>query len=347
MLSFVFRRSSIVFFALTAVMSTELELAIATHAQLMVVTLDAAWQIRSRQVLATGHHYGIALPDGNGRSFLAKSDDHAPTRYERTADGWAATGVVPFRRRVGYIHQIAHANGGLYIANTTYNSVVYQDDAGQIEHEYHFFGRRDGRHHVNSVYPGPGFVFVLLHNKGWEPSQVVLCLHAPTAGFRPVLTLGLGHFGCHNVFVDEHHVYYNASQAGRLVVVDREQVAIVRELIFPGHVKGLAATATHLIVGYSDHAPRQQRVASRGHLVVITRATLEPVATVDLNDEGPAGNVNEIRVLSHPDHAHATADTTLAALSAFCLLRETFWQRSRRLFLTALRRRLARKPVSL
>lgn len=328
-------------------MADTVELAIATHARLMVVTLDGAWRLRSRQVLATGHHYGMALPDGNGRSFLAKSDDRALTRYERTDGGWAATGVVPFRRRVGYVHQIAHANGGLYIANTTYNSVVYQDDAGHIEHEYPFYGRRDGRHHVNSVYPGPGFVFVLLHNKDRQPSQVILCAHSPTTGFRPVLTLGLGHFGCHNVFVDDRYVYYNASRAGRLVVVNRSQPAIVRELVFPGHVKGLSVTDGYLIIGYSDHAPRQQRVASRGYLAVIARAGLEPVTTVDLNDEGPVGNVNEIRCLSHLDHAHAATDATLTNLSAFCLLRETFWQRHRRLFLAALRQRLARKPAGL
>ncbi|MCX7853790.1 MAG: hypothetical protein N2383_13565, partial [Caldilineales bacterium] len=171
-------------------MTIGFELAIATHTRLMVVTLDATWQLRSYRVLATGHHYGIALPDGDGRSFLAKSDDRALTCYERTADGWTATGVVPFRRRVGYVHQIAHANGGLYIANTTHNSVVYQDDAGRVEHEYHFYGRHDGRHHVNSVYPGPDAVLVLLHNKGRAPSQAVLCAHSPTTGFRPVLTLG-------------------------------------------------------------------------------------------------------------------------------------------------------------
>lgn len=328
-------------------MADTVELVVATHARLMVVTLDATWHIRSRQVLATGHHYGIALPDGDGRSFLAKSDDHALTRYERTSAGWTAAGIVPLRRQVGYIHQIAHANGGLYIANTTYNSVVYQDDAGQIEHEYHFFGRRDGRHHVNSVYPGPGFVFVLLHNKDRRPSQVILCAHSPTTGFRPVLTLGLAHFGCHNVFVDHHYVYYNASRAGRLVVVNRSQSAIVRELTFPGHVKGLAATDGHLIIGYSDHAPRHHRSASKGYLVVIDRAGLEPVAIVDLNDEGSVGNVNEIRCLSHLDHAHATTDASLTNLPAFCLLRETFWQRAYRLFLTALRRRLARKPAGL
>jgi hypothetical protein len=324
-------------------MATAIELAVATHARLMVVTLDATWQLRSCQVLATGHHYGIALPDGSGRQFWAKSNDQALTCYEQRADGWTATGMVPFRRRVGYVHQIAHANGGLYIANTTYNSVVYQDDAGQVEHEYPFYGCRDGRHHVNSVYPGPGVVLVLLHNKGREPSQAVLCAHTPTTGFRPLLTLGLGHFGCHNVFVDEHSVYYNASQAGRLVVVNRSQPAIVRELVFPGHVKGLAATTTHLIIGYSDHAPRHRRIASQGYLAVIDRATLEAIATVDLNTEGPVGNVNEVRCLSSTDHAHATTAATLPNLSAFCLLRETFWQRHRRLLLTALRRRLGRK----
>ncbi len=227
------------------------------------------------------------------------------------------------------------------IANTTYNSVVYQDDTGQIEHEYTFYDRRNGRNHVNSVYPGPGFVFVLLHNKDREPSQVMLCAHSPVTGFRPWLTLGLGHFGCHNVFVDREYVYYNASRSGRFVVVTRENPAIVRELAFPGHVKGLAVTADYLIVGYFDHAPRQQRATSAGYLVIIDRRHLQPLATVDLNTDGPVGNINEIRCLSQPDHAHAAVDPDLAALQPFCLLRETVWQRYRRLLRTAWRRRLS------
>ncbi len=322
-----------------------LELVVATHAQLLRVTLDSTFRLVNRQVLARGHHYGIALPDGEGRRIWAKSDDRALICYERTdSDDWRVTGTLPFRRRVGYVHQIAHANGGLYIANTTYNSVVYQDDKGQIEHEYTFYGRHDGRNHVNSVYPGPGFVFVLLHNKDREPSQVILCAHSLTTGFRPLLTLGLGHFGCHNVFVDQAYVYYNASRSGRFVVVTRQNPAIVRELSFPGHVKGLAVTADHLILGYSDHAPRSQRAASAGYLVIIDRRRWEPLATVDLNAAGPVGNINEIRCLSQPDHAHAAGDPGLQALQPFWLLRETVWQRYRRLVLTAWRRRFSAAP---
>ncbi len=96
-------------------MTAMLELVVATHAQLLWVGLDRTLGLVNRQVLACGHHYGIALPDGEGRRFWAKSDDQALTCYERTDGGdWQVAGSLPFRRRVGYVHQIAYANHRQY-----------------------------------------------------------------------------------------------------------------------------------------------------------------------------------------------------------------------------------------
>jgi hypothetical protein len=317
-----------------------IELAIATHAMLKVVELDDRFRLRQLQVLATGHHYGIALDATGAPGFLAKHDDRVLTTFRRRPqDGvWAATSETPFQQRVGYVHQIARANGGLYITNTTYNSLVFQDDPGTVWHEFHFGDRSDEDiHHVNSVFPCGSLVLALLHNRNREPSQAILFSHQPRRGFERLATLGLAHYGCHNVFVDEHHLFYNASAAGKLVMIPKVSPANMRELTFPGHVKGMSVTDQHIFVGLSAHAPRDKRVASPGSVLVIDRPSLEHIATVDLNDDGPVGNINEIRCLSQTDHAHAGRETDLQGLHSFRLRRENKLQRYFRLFSKKLR----------
>lgn len=316
------------------------ELAVATHAMLLVVDLDDHLQLHRRQVLATGHHYGIALETEGAPGFLAKHDDRLLTRYRRQPDNgvWAADGQLAFRQPVDYVHQIARANGGLYITNTTHNSLVFQDDAGDIWHEHHFGGRRDEDiNHVNSVFPCGSLVLALLHNHNREPSQAVLFEHSPATGFKVRETIGLAHFGCHNVFVDDQHLFYNASAAGKWVIIPKATPTAVRELVFDGHAKGMSVTERYVVIGLSAHAPRLERVSSPGSVLVIDRQDHDHIATVDLNQDGPIGNVNEIRCLSHRDYAHAGRQSDLHDLRSFRLRRESIMRRYLRLVSNKLR----------
>ncbi|RME47959.1 MAG: hypothetical protein D6791_04550 [Chloroflexi bacterium] len=298
-----------------------MKLIVSTHAKLLALDLDRHYQLANCRVLSTGHHYGIALlPQNTGSkyAFLAKHNDRVLTRYEGGSN-FVVSDSVKFAGHVGYVHQIAYVNGGIYIANTERNSVVFQGLSVDVYHEYHFYGKHDDFNHVNSVFPCGESVAVLLHNRGRAPSEIIVLDHARNRGFVPKKRIELKHWGCHNVFFDAGHLYYNASQDGRFVVVDLHSKRIVRTLRFPGHTKGLAASDTLLIIGYSEHAVREARASTKGYLAVVDRMSLDVLAIVDLNIEAPTGNVNEIRLLSPPDQAHVGRRCAAGMLESFSL----------------------------
>lgn len=295
-----------------------MRLVVSTHAKLLVLDLDPSYQILNYEELSSGHHYGVALLSGESQSFLAKHNDRMLTRY-RGNTSRSKDGMIEFRGRVGYVHQIAYANNGLYIANTTYNSIVFQDLSGETYHEYHFYGREDDHNHVNSVYPCGKLVVVLLHNRGKQPSEVVVLEHSRTQGFTLKERIGLKHWGCHNVFIDGKMMYYNASRSGKFVVMDIDERQVIRTIPFPGHTKGLAASKNHLIIGYSDHTNRENRAAAKGYLAILDRQKHSLISTIDLNMNGSIGNVNEIRLLDPEDEAHTGEESAISSLSSFSL----------------------------
>lgn len=289
-----------------------MKFAVSTHSFLLAVEVDASWRVTDASVLNTGPHYGLALDPQNSR-FLAKESMHGGR--EMTWYGLSnpheeiARDPYPDMVRT---HQMAIANGGLYVANTGFNSVVWTSYDTGVRHEYHVNGAREDVNHLNSVFVSGNQIFALLHNlHGLKLSQVVVLEHDPESGFSYVGESDLWHSGCHNVFVDEHRLYYNSSQDGKFVAVDLDGERVDDMVDFVGHTKGLAVTADHFFIGVSQHAEREERGRTQANIKVVDRASLREVGDIDLSLDvlpHPAGNVNELRILDLADHGHVRTE---------------------------------------
>jgi hypothetical protein len=293
--------------------------AIATHALFATLDVDDSWDVGTLRILGRGYHYGIGLGQpggetttGRGESCLVyrggeSVDEQNDMSLRSYLDG-QASGSSPLVGHVGDVHQIACANGGLYLANTRFNSVAYQHLDGRRE-EFFFSNVAHDSNHVNSVFACGDRLYVLLHNNHYRESQVVVLSHRPGLGFRPETVLSLWHTQCHNLFVDpgRRRLVYNASLDRKLVVVDLESESIVHTQSFDKHTKGLSVTRDHYLVGLSDYSHRSRRGSTRAYLGIVDRSSWQLVKIVDLqtaNGGRPLGNLNEIRCLSGEELAH-------------------------------------------
>jgi len=324
--------------------------AVTTHSFLAVVEIDSDWQLRSCEVLNTGYHYGVAVieeesessSEYTGRQFIAyrggqsvsEQNDPRLMLYHQNGNSFEEGGSIPFASEAGDVHQIAYANGGLYVANTKYNTLMFQSLEGDKSQEYVFENVRFDTNHINSVYPCGDQIFVMLHNQRRRESEVALLKHDSFKGLTLRKRLSLWHENCHNVFFDDAHLYYNASLAKRLVVVDLERERVSKKLSFAGissdmpvnsgHVKGISVTRDHIVVGVSEHTSRDKRPTSKGYLAVVNRHSLSTLAVIDLNFPDlphPIGNINEVRCLSGGELAQSRSESASVDWSAMELAR--------------------------
>ncbi len=318
-----------------------MQFAVATHSFLCLFSLDDQWDIDDFRLLNRGHHYGIGIDRDAGRMYAKVNDralDTLTEEYVLAFDLDAPCEPVGRHRLRGWlndVHQTAWANDGLYIANTAYNSVVYQSPQTGHFDEYFFDGVRFDKNHVNSVYPYGSTLFAVLHNTNTHGnSEIAQLHHRPGAGFQIENRVRLWHGGCHNVYLDPPYLLYNASNDGRFVAVDIDEREPVCELQFPGHTKGLSVTPEYVVLGHSDHAEREERPTSHGHFSVVDRSDWSRVADVDLNVGAlphPIGNVNEVRRLDAPDLAHAgVAGRRPPSIAAITLADASLFRRGRR-----------------
>jgi hypothetical protein len=280
--------------------SHAMRLIVGTSGKLIDVELDQRFVVTRETVIASGHHYGIALLPEPDNAILCK---HHAVVDRFTTPGGGALQRSSTSKLVGdvkTVHQIACADGGLYVANTGGNSVIFQGFDGRFD-ELHL-GTRD--RHVNSVFPCALGLLVMFHNKSKGPSEVAVVRRSPR-GLRLAETIRLPHRACHNIFLDGPHLLYNASEAGQVVVLDLVRRRVAQIVTLDGHTKGMSVTADHVVVGCSPQVTRKARTTSAGGLVVLDRRTLAVVSTVELGRVGPVGNVNEIRALDGLETAHA------------------------------------------
>lgn len=299
--------------------------AIATHSFLLVITLDKDWTVKEYKVLNTGHHYGIGLCNQGKGKLICDFGGKDLIVFEKD-EPFSLLGSISTGGQHGKVHQVCYANDGIYLANTEYNSIIYQSLVDKSFHEYFFDSVRYDRNHINSVFPDKQRIVVLLHNH-FAPSEVAVLRHDRTEGFQFQKRISLWHSGCHNIYLDDHRLMYNASAKGLFVTVDLPKRKIERILRFPGHTKGLCIIDKHILIGFSDHAVREARTTSRGHLAVIDKESLDIVKTVDVNFPDlphPVGNVNEIRCLTETDYAHYCTERINDNVTTMRLARFTF-----------------------
>ena len=303
---------------------------VSTHSFLIVIEFDRDWGISNHHVLNRGYHFGIALVEnGSDRSAVPadfivyrggdsvyEQDDRRLSRYRHEDGSYSVVDSRPLVGKFGDVHQLARANGGIYIVNSKYNSLVFEDLEHDRRHEYRFErGDRD-RVHANSVYACGDEVFVLLHNRGRRESELVMLRHDADRGFEYARTLSLWNLGCHNVFIDGDRFFYNASFSREFVVVDLTNDRVVERIPFgQWHTKGMSVTQDYLVVGLSERTHRDNRSTSKAKLAVIDRHALSVVRMIDLDLPSlphAIGNINDIRCLSGGELAHAHPTKTEA-----------------------------------
>jgi hypothetical protein len=300
-----------------------MKFAIATHSFLVVVELDQDWTIKNHKVLGKGYHYGMTMTDedwsGQNRSgeqhlVVYRGGDHVSQQNDcrlmiyNVDQSFQSVDSIPLNGNFGDVHQLSYANNGLYLVNSKYNSLVFKDFEKNTQIEYSIDNVDYDKNHLNSVYPCGDKILVMLHNKGRLESQLAAFKHVPGEGFKLECLLSLWHYACHNVFLDEHHLLYNASPVHSLIKVDINSKKIVKELNFKGHSKGLSVTSDYIVVGLSEDTFRDRRSVSKGQLVIIDRKTFSIAAVVDLNLPTlphPIGNINEVRCLSESELANS------------------------------------------
>jgi len=307
---------------------------ITTHSFLALVNFSEDWELEDYQILSKGYHFGISIQ----KKLPRENEDLMSTEFDQSTDNFLVyrggqSGVeqnemslvtfktngeiisnVPISGNLGDIHQLAYANGGIYIANTKFNRLTFQSLDSSFCQEYAFYGLDYDRNHVNSVFPCGDQVFVILHNLAYSESELAILRHDHTKGFELNHVLSLWNVGCHNVFIDGKYLFYNASQKHHLVVVDLKKDRIVKRIPFKGwHTKGISATDKYIVVGLSEHTFRDRRLEAQGKLAVMDKNSLSIIKIVDLNFSElphPIGNINEIRCLSEAELAQARPTET-------------------------------------
>lgn len=304
---------------------------VATHSFLILVDFEDDWTVKDYKILNQGYHFGIALLENNSDGFhnrnsspsLGKEPGFITYRggenvHEQTDMAlWTYTangeliGTSNLSSYWGDVHQLSCANNGLYLTNTKFNRLVYQSGETEITHEFVFHGLNYDRNHLNSVFPCEDQIFVILHNRAYSQSELVILNHDLASGFKVEKVLSLWNVGCHNVYLDDSVLIYNASQAHELVIVNLKEDQIQSRIPFTGwHSKGMSVTDKFIVVGLSEHAFRDKRSTAEGRIAVVDRETFNPIKIIDLNFEDlphPIGNVNEIRCVSGGELAQAGA----------------------------------------
>lgn len=284
-----------------------MKLLVATHSYLLDVHLGAGFKVESINSVA-GFHYGICQwPEG--RMATMTRTENAITIYSCSNGDGLLANKETFIPTGEYkdVHQIARQGDVLLVANTGFNELSLIQ-GGKFSGGYRFGGFSTDVNHVNSVFPiGETRMLVMLHNGGKASSEVCV-LDRANGTIKETARFPIWDTGCHNFFTDGKIIAYNASGCGDFVVVDIATQSVRHRMRFPGHTKGLAVTDEHYIVGHSDHAKREKRAASCGHLAFVNRKNFRLEANVDLNQKiGPVGNVNEVRCLTGMDFSHGSA----------------------------------------
>jgi hypothetical protein len=283
-----------------------MKLLVATHAYLLEIVLDSAFNLK-RITPIDGFHYGMChWPQG----CMATIDrnNSVVTVYNCSDQNPPLETREKFILNGNYkdIHQIARQGEFLLVTNTRFNELSLVRN-GQHVCGFRFGGFSKDINHINSVFPlGENKMLVMLHNGGKATSEICV-MERDDRTIREVSRFPLWDTGCHNIFTDGVRLVYNASSRGDFVVVDMASQSVARRLRFSGHTKGLAVTDDFFIIGCSDHARRDKRTVSYGYLTFLDRKSLCVKAIVDLNSKiGPIGNINEIKCLTGNDFSHGS-----------------------------------------
>ena len=162
--------------------------AVTTHSFLLVIKLDENLKLKKHRVIDYGHYFGMTFVGNDPQKLLVVCKSRPGQKLAGNNSRTAFMILEPRRQfgqvdlltiagQLGDIHQVTYAHGGIYIANTKYNSIVFQGVKEDVRHEYFFENVNYDINHANSIFPCGNQVLVLLHNKGRQTSEVCILEH--------------------------------------------------------------------------------------------------------------------------------------------------------------------------
>jgi hypothetical protein len=294
----------------------ELDLIVGTHSRLLRIVTDGK-DCEWSEIDAAARYYGMTyMPDGNicvAMNHLCvpikrfdENPYHTTTSQLRILDWpkleWHDMRPLPLSPFLGDVHQILYAHGGLYICDCSRNALMFWRDDDNLypsvgEHdlahrELLFDGTTVDSSHPNSICViDDEHVAVLLHNRHDRPSEVALVNNTADGPLATVARTPLAHQGAHNLYVRDNVALYNASEDGAVVTYDLDKQRVITEVGVGGHVKGMAITNNHLVVGTSQHAIFADRFGAAADILVFAQDNPTVYARMPL---GNVGNINEI-----------------------------------------------------
>ncbi len=278
---------------------------IGTHSYLLKCDFDDKWELIGSKKLNEGHHYGMSVARANQTAaYYCKNKDSFYDVYDKNT--LSHKGKIEFSHPGEHVHQVVHANDGYYITDTKYNNLVFEHKGGQPKIVLNVNSESEDVNHINSVYICGRQVFALLHNRGRKKSEVMVIDHSKPDELVPKYLFPLLDKGCHNIYIENNYAFYNASSKGYFVIVDMIKRTQYKRHELPGHTKGLSVLFDKMVFGFSDHAEREERKTTKGHIAIIDKTGFDIIKTLKITCEdidGEVGNINEIRCISERDYS--------------------------------------------
>ena len=256
-------------------------------------------------------YYGISWFPGDSRLLTSHSRIDNNALCDLASYASSEVGIVRHGAQAlgGYAlsqpHQLAAGHEGLiYATNTGRNCVAVIDPRAGWVRERRLSDARWDRlspqeragNHLNSVHVAREALWVLAHNFGRE--SMAACFSLPDLALvEQVACRGVG--GAHNIWPVDGMLVGCASETGALV--DYGSGEVLWQSPTGGYTRGLAASASHVLVGESERGGRAERSRSLGCVWVLDRRDFSALDCVPLGRLGP---VHEIRLLDVPDFAH-------------------------------------------
>jgi len=294
-----------------------MRLAIATHNGLFLAEYDFEENQLLSQQIGIGYYYGIGVHNGFlsvGRRVDPFSKE-SPTVFEIwNTDGLCLGTVQPSGEHgIQDVHQITASDRGLYICDAYHNQIVYTPHDFSYTRTLPFHNDAIPNQLINSIDVHGNDLFVVQHNRGEAPSEIIHLRHLEDDTFIICESYRLNVDGVHNILFHKDRFYYCSSSTGSVCFIEPERfntevweekgiisvrTALIRE---DQHIKGMAANPEQnlLIVGASDEGNLDDRFKSPAVLVFLELESLEYKTAFQLQDRfnKEAGNINEIRIL--------------------------------------------------
>lgn len=286
--------------------------------------LGYSTQTKKVEVLESGpgQYYGISWsPDGQELAWSFSGVDDT-TLIDLAAYAQSERGGVCIGRRRSWPclsapHQILWISEDYLLAtNTGRNALtrISTEDFNTIQYRYDdsLWDRlslqgTEGSH-FNSLFHRGERIYLVAHNH--TKASAILELEWPTLKYVSEQKLEIS--GIHNLWVtdDEQWVVCDSKAGGLL---DARTNTVLWSNGRQGYTRGLAATASIIVVGNSEFAPvRSNRRNFDAGLWIIDRKSWE---TLDYVSLGHYGGVNDVRIIDEPDYCHHGVPLSASALN--------------------------------